>query len=916
MIDEGHILLVEYSFREIAPQGSALVAKFYASLLAKPEIRPFFEGVDLDAQKKKLLSALQLVVSRLREPKALREVLGALGEHHRELGVQQHHYEPVVSTLVDTMAQVAGPAWTPKTREAWRQVLAFVTEAMTGLPQEREMSGPASLDAVPFAAVAVDGAGRLTECNPAALALLGLPSDQLLERKAWTCFAASRAHTVFDDVLEQGTAAAARVVSSVGACPTLMVHVQPELDADGEVVRAVAVLLPATDDGSGRLRCAVDGANVAIMMVDRDLRITYANPATLTLVRQNAQAFRDAFRGFDPDKLVGSCIDMFHKDPSHQRRLLSNPANLPHRAEIAVGDLRFSINVSAIYDDFGDYVGNTLEWSDVTEARRKADQAAAIYSMVENAGSAVMMCDENRTITYLNQSVKTLLKEHEAALAGLFPGFAVDGLLGRSIDIFHKRPEHQARLFKQLDKLPFKTEIEVGGLEFGLNLTALVDDNGKHIGNAVEWFDYNNRARYRREVQGLFQACQEGRLHHRGDVDALDDVYRPMMQNINQIVDAIVAPIRDIASKLERVAAGDLTARVTEDYQGDHGQLKHALNATLDSLNEILWQVRSSSDQIASGSSEVSSSAQALSVGATKQAASIEQITASITEMTEQTRQNAENATQANQLATAAGQLAVTGDESMKAMVTAMTGIDDSSKNISKIIKVIDEIAFQTNLLALNAAVEAARAGVHGKGFAVVAEEVRNLAARSANAAKETTTLIEGSIDKVRQGSDIASETAGALTRIVDSVQKVNDLVGEIAAASNEQAQGIAQINQGLKQVDHVTQQNTAGAEESASAAEELSGQAEHLRQLLDRFQLESRDARPEIPGLPPELASAFQAFLEQSGFTLGPKAPASASPAPAPIPSPNRPAPRSSGTRDVDPSDLIRLDDHEFGRY
>jgi methyl-accepting chemotaxis protein len=384
------------------------------------------------------------------------------------------------------------------------------------------------------------------------------------------------------------------------------------------------------------------------------------------------------------------------------------------------------------------------------------------------------------------------------------------------------------------------------------------------------------------EINTLIGAGRHGDLRARVNPDGFDGGFREVVDGVNEMLDLILSPIDELSDCLGRVARGQLDAYVSGQYEGDHATLKNALNTSLDSLNETLRQVQIASDQIASGSQQVSSSSQALSDGASRQAASIEEISASIADMTDQTKQNANNAGQANELTAAAGELAVRGDSQMQAMVRAMAEIDESSQNISKIIKVIDEIAFQTNLLALNAAVEAARAGVHGKGFAVVAEEVRNLAARSANAAKETTVMIEGSIKKVSQGSAIARETAEALTQIVESVGKVSGLVAEIAQASNEQAQGIAQINQGLQLVDQVTQQNTSGAEESASAAEELARQASRLKELLGRFSLSlNLDDEFDSPA---------------NGSTVVPLR-----------------AVREGGSR---AADVIPFDDVEFGRY
>nr|WP_320026420.1 methyl-accepting chemotaxis protein [uncultured Acetobacterium sp.] len=325
--------------------------------------------------------------------------------------------------------------------------------------------------------------------------------------------------------------------------------------------------------------------------------------------------------------------------------------------------------------------------------------------------------------------------------------------------------------------------------------------------------------------------------HYQGDYTIIKD-------SMNQTVDFLKRYVGEITHTLEEIGRGNLDQHITDDYLGDFQAIKTALNDITSSLSSTMSDINIAAGQVEIGSQQISSGGQALSQGTTEQASAIQQLTASIEEVAGETKKNAMNANEANELAMRVRNNAEVGNTQMNKMVTAMVDINESSKSISKIIKVIDDIAFQTNILALNAAVEAARAGQHGKGFAVVAEEVRSLAARSAEAAKETTGLIEGSIDRVDAGTKIADQTEESLKEILHEIEKVTDLVGSIAQASNDQASEIAQITQGIEQVSTVVQTNSATAEESAAASEQLSGQAEMLKQMVDAFKI--KDAKTQ----------------------------------------------------------------------
>ena len=419
----------------------------------------------------------------------------------------------------------------------------------------------------------------------------------------------------------------------------------------------------------------------------------------------------------------------------------------------------------------------------------------------------------------------------------------------------------------------------------------------------------------------MANAAVEGRLDERADLSLFNGEYAKVMKGLNDTMDAMLAPVNATVEVLEQVAQGrldrevvgdfkgdhvkskealnttirqlrtiiseissvltsigngDLTVRISDNYNGDFVEIRNAMNGIVANLTDVLSKINQASEQVASGSRQLSEGAQILADGSTKQASAVQELSSTTSHVAAQANQNTEDARTAGSLTQEVMSMAEQGNDQMKDMLKSMDEINESSANISKIIKVIDDIAFQTNILALNAAVEAARAGVHGKGFAVVADEVRNLAAKSAEAASETTALIEGSISKVEAGTKIANSTAEALAKIVEGISDAADLCRKIADVSEQQTNGVLEVNSGIEQVNQVVQSNSATAEESAASSEELYGQAEELKNLVARFKFNA------------------------SGGSFAASAPA-AIPAPAPAPTIEKKAPQISLDLDFD---------------
>lgn len=346
------------------------------------------------------------------------------------------------------------------------------------------------------------------------------------------------------------------------------------------------------------------------------------------------------------------------------------------------------------------------------------------------------------------------------------------------------------------------------------------------------------------------------------ELGSLSESMRILCAGIKTIVD-------DIGHILAGLEKGDfqVTSKTPENYIGDYAPILKSLHSMVNKLNDTMIQINQSSDQVASGSEQVSSGAQALSQGATEQASAIEELAATVNEISVQVKETAENAKEASSQTTTAGEETANCNQKMQEMIEAMDDISHKSTEIGKIIKTIEDIAFQTNILALNAAVEAARAGEAGKGFAVVADEVRNLASKSADASKDTSALIENSIQAVEKGTKIANETAQSLLHVVDATHTAAATVDKISAAATIQATSITQVTLGIDQISSVVQTNSATAEESAAASEELSGQAQMLKNLVAQFNLKDADKVQTSLYMPPKAEDSAPLYMEAGKY-------------------------------------------------
>lgn len=598
------------------------------------------------------------------------------------------------------------------------------------------------------------------------------------------------------------------------------------------------------------LRSAVNSITTAVMMVDRDLRITYLNDASRQLFQKHGDRFRQVFVGFDPDKMLGECIDRFHRDPSHQRKLLSDPRNLPYVTDIQVLDLTIRLQVSAVIDDNGKYIGSCLEWADMTAARAN-EKALAVYQASFDAVSKVQAIIEfnlDGTIVTANDNFLNAL------------GYTLPEIQGKHHSIFVEpayKNSHEYRAFwERLNRGEYDAgeylRIGRGGKQVWINASynPIMDAKGKPFKVVKFATEITQQKVAIREVSRVMGSVAEGDFSQQMEGEFQGE-FLQLSDAINTSVEKQRLAFAEISSVMAALADRDLSVRMEGEYAGELAILSDAINETVDKLRETVTDIATASTTVGTASGEISEGSASLNERTQSQAAAIEETAASLEELTATVRQNADNAVKASQLAAGASDVATEGGEVVKNAMCAMSAISESSKRVSDIIGVIEQIAFQTNMLALNAAVEAARAGDQGRGFAVVAAEVRTLAQRSAAAAKEIKGLIQDSGDKVRTGSELVGQSGDSLKNIISSVKQVTDIIRDIAAASKEQSAGIDQINQAVVALDQATQQNASLVEETATAAGSLREQVGIMEELVEAFHLEPIEEEEEPPPPP-----------------------------------------------------------------
>lgn len=541
-----------------------------------------------------------------------------------------------------------------------------------------------------------------------------------------------------------------------------------------------------------------------------------------------------------------SILRQLGTDPEHLRSLTYEIAhdNL---------DVSFSDNGREITGVFASLRTMRNKLRDQIQCEREAAQGenARIRNALDNASNNLTFVDNDLKSVYTNKAMFAFVNKLVQQDSKLEGELLTENVLRASCNDAN---QHISAL--KAATSPGKIEFTTSGHTVRMVYSPVSDENNVKSGMVIEWQDITEQVLIQEEVRTIIDAAKAGILTQRIDTTSTLGFFHYLSTAVNELLEVTERAVIDTGSVISAVAHGDLTSTIEAEYEGSFGQLKSNVNATIHKLTEVVSEISTSAELVKTRSDEISESTSNVSRRTERQAANLEETAASMEEMTAHVRQTADNANRANQLAASALTHANQGGDVVHKAVTAMTEITESSNRIAAIIGVIDEIAFQTNLLALNAAVEAARAGEQGQGFAVVASEVRNLAGRSATAAKEIKGLIEESVKKIQGGSELVGASGTTLKHIVTSMSEVVEIVDSIAFATQEQRQGIEQVNHSMSQIDETTQDNAVLVQESANASQSMRDQAQHLKEMIGFFRT---NATPDYAeSIPEKRVSGF----------------------------------------------------------